>query len=183
MKQLRFLITLVVIAAGFFYLQDKFNFLDISITPNNGENVENKKEEEKGEEEKEKKDYVEIFMEEGGSVKVNVDLAKTDQERALGLSNRKYLGTYDGMWFVFNEDSSSPFWMKDCLIPLDIIFVDASGFIVDIKDNNAPCTEDYCPSIYPSQPYRGVLEVNANWANDNGVEIGNSITTHFSSTN
>ena len=59
MKQLKFLLTLVIIAAGFFYLQDKFNFLDISITPNNGENAGSKEDEKKGEKEQgeEKKDY------------------------------------------------------------------------------------------------------------------------------
>ena len=107
-----------------------------------------------------------------------MEIASDEQEKALGLSNRMYLGTYDGMWFPYDIDVRHAFWMKDCLIPLDIIFVDSSGFIVDIKDNNAPCTENYCPSITPSASYRSVLEVNANFAEQNGVKVGHSIVIH-----
>lgn len=177
MRQLKFLIALVFLATAFIFLQNKFNFLNISITENKqGEQVV-----EQTTVIDESQDYVEIFTGEGQSVRVNVELAKTDQERALGLSNRKYLGTYDGMWFVFDKDVTNSFWMKDCLIPLDIIFVDSSGFIVDIKDNNEPCSDSYCPSISSSVSYRSVLEVNANFASSNGVEVGQSITTHFGS--
>jgi len=175
MRQLKFLITLVLLATAFIFLQNKFNFLNISVTENKHEN----QEQEKTTIVNESNSYVEIFTGEGQSVRVNVELAKTDQERALGLSNRKYLGTYDGMWFVFNQDVTNSFWMKDCLIPLDIIFIDSSGFIVDIKDNNEPCSDNYCPSIHSSVPYRNVLEVNANFASSNGVEVGQSITTYF----
>lgn len=178
MRQLKFLITLTILAVAFVSLQNKFNFLDITITENSPEVESENKEGEVGDEVE--NNYVEIYIDDGKSFKVNVELAQTDQERALGLSNRRYLGTYDGMWFVFDKDmDSNPFWMKDCLIPLDIIFVDSSGFIVDIKDNNAPCTEDFCPQIYSSTPYRSVLEVNANFANENGVRVGHSITTHI----
>ena len=176
MKQLKFLITLALITVAFVYLQNKFNFLNISITPNETSNITEQKEEiaeESG------SNYVEIYINDGESIKVSVEIAETEQEKALGLSNRRYLGTYDGMWFEYDNDVNNPFWMKDCLIPLDIIFVDASGFIVDIKDNNEPCTDTFCPSIYSSAPYRSVLEVNANFANSNGVEVGHSITTHF----
>ncbi len=178
MKQLKLLITLGILATAFLYLQSKFNFLGISISENEPKAANS---DERGGDTKEIGDnYVEIFIDNGKSIKVNVEFARTDQERALGLSNRKYLGTYDGMWFVFEKDmASNSFWMKDCLIPLDIIFVDSSGFIVDIKDNNAPCTDAYCPMIHSSTPYRYVLEVNANFANSNEVYIGHSITTHF----
>ena len=158
--QLKFLLTLVVLVGLFLFLQEKFSFLDISITENSSKVEEQKENNSKKESSEEKKDYVDIYMEEGKSVKVNVEVAKTEIERRNGLSNRQYLGDYDGMWFIFDEDVKNSFWMKDMLIPLDIIFVDSSGFIVDIKDNNAPCTDSYCPSIFPSTSYRYVLEVN-----------------------
>ena len=82
---------------------------------------------------------------------------------------------------VYFDEDKEFFWMKDMLIPLDIIFVDSSGFIVDIKDNNAPCTDSYCPSIPPSTSYRYVLEVNANFCEENRVKVGHSITAHISS--
>ncbi len=173
MRQLKFLIILVLIASAFIYLQNHFNFLNITVTDNEPQK------EEKLEQKSDRKDYVEIYTDEGENLTVNVELAKTETERRLGLSNRKYLGSYDGMWFMFEEDVSNSFWMKDCLIPLDIIFVDSSGFIVDIKDNNEPCTEKYCPSISPSSPYRNVLEVNANFASNHGIKVGHSIKTYF----
>ena len=124
-------------------------------------------------------DYVEIYTREGNVIKVNIDIAKSPQERALGLSYRKYVGSYDGMWFVFEEDTDGGFWMKDMVIPLDIIFVDSSGFIVDIKENQQICEEDFCPTIKPSKPYRYVLEVNANFCKENGITIGDSIQQHI----
>lgn len=180
--QLKFLLILVVLVGLFVFLQEKFSFLDISITENSSkvEEQEENNSDNKGEGEK---DYVEIYMEEGKSIKVNIDVAKTYIDRKNGLSNRQYLGDYDGMWFVFDEDVRNSFWMKDMLIPLDIIFVDSSGFIVDIKENNAPCTDSYCPSIFPSTSYRYVLEVNENFCQENGVEVGHSITAHISSDN
>lgn len=178
MRQLKFLITLVLLASAFIYVQNRFNFLNITVTEN-----EPKKEEEVSEQSSKKQDYVEIHTDQGESITVNVELAKTELERRLGLSNRRYLGSYDGMWFMFESDVKNTFWMKDCLIPLDIIFVDSSGFIIDIKDNNEPCSENYCPSISPSSSYRNVLEVNANFASSNGIKVGHSIKTYFGDVN
>jgi uncharacterized membrane protein (UPF0127 family) len=181
--QLKFLLTLVVLVGLFLFLQEKFSFLDISITENSSKVEEQKENNSKKESSEEKKDYVDIYMEEGKSVKVNVEVANTEIERRNGLSNRQYLGDYDGMWFIFDEDVKNSFWMKDMLIPLDIIFVDSSGFIVDIKENNASCTDSYCPNIISSTSYRYVLEVNGNFCQENGVEVGHSITAHISSDN
>ena len=181
--QLKFLLTLVVLVGLFLFLQEKFSFLDISITENSSKVEEQKENNSKKESSEEKKDYVDIYMEEGKSVKVNVEVANTEIERRNGLSNRQYLGDHDGMWFIFDEDVKNSFWMKDMLIPLDIIFVDSSGFIVDIKENNTPCTDSYCPSILSSSTYRYVLEVNANFCEENGVEVGHSITVHIISDN
>ena len=177
-SQIKFLVSLLFIVGLFFFLQEKFHFLDISIT----QNVREEQKEEEIEDEKiddNEDDYVEIYTREGNVIKVNIDIAKSPQERALGLSYRKYVGSYDGMWFVFEEDTDGGFWMKDMVIPLDIIFVDSSGFIVDIKENQQICEEDFCPTIKPSKPYRYVLEVNANFCKENGITIGDSIKQHI----
>lgn len=177
MRQLKFLLTLTILATAFVYLQNKFNFLDISIT----ENEEKTEQEISNSSTNENEDYVEIYSENSAITKVYVEIAQTDTEKALGLSNRKYLGTYEGMWFPYDQDVRNSFWMKDCLLPLDIIFVDSSGFIIDIKDNNEPCSDTFCPSITPSKEYRYVLEVNANFAQNNGIEIGNSVKAFITS--
>lgn len=174
-SQIKFLLFLVFIVGLFMFLQDRFKFLNISITPN-GKNVqeehEPKQESEKG---SQQTHFVEISTREESVIKVNVDIADDVQKRALGLSHRKYLGSYDGMWFIFDQDTEGGFWMKDMLIPLDIIFVDASGFIVDIKADQQPCKEDFCPTITPASKYRYVLEVNSNFCKENAVVVGDSI--------
>lgn len=181
-KLFKFLVFVAVVVALFSYAQSKFDFLNISITDNSKESVEEDMEEEKGDEsDNESDNYVELFVEGGNVIRVNVDLAQTDAEKSAGLSNRQYLGDYDGMWFIFDKDSNGPFWMKDMLIPLDIIFVDASGFIVDIKPNNPPCDDTQCSIVVSSSSYRYVLEVNSNFCEENGVKVGQSIKANVKS--
>jgi hypothetical protein len=69
--------------------------------------------------------------------------------------------------------------MKDTFINLDIIFIDEKGFIVDIKENNEPCSDSYCPQILSSEEYRYVLEVNGEFAKINGIKEGQSVTMHL----
>jgi uncharacterized membrane protein (UPF0127 family) len=70
------------------------------------------------------------------------------------------LGALRGMLFVWPDDVSSGFWMKDTLIPLDIAFFAADGSLVD-RLSMVPCEADPCPSYRPSGPYRTALEVPA----------------------
>lgn len=174
-SQIKFLIFLISVVALFMFLQDRFKFLNISITPNAESVKEEQNESQESKQESENIPFVEISTREGQVVKVNVDIADDTAKRALGLSHRKYLGSYNGMWFIFDKDTEGGFWMKDMLIPLDIIFVDSSGFIVDIKEDQQPCKEDSCPTITAVSKYRYVLEVNSNFCKENGVVIGDSI--------
>ena len=184
-NQLKLLLYIVFLAAVFIYVQDTFNIFNISFSDTaqrNGE-VQDIEEREVVELEEvnvvEEENYVEIFISGGESIRVDVDIADTDLKRARGLSNRRYLGDYDGMLFIFDEMLNRPFWMKDMLIGLDILFIDDSGFIVDIVEDNEPCTEYYCPQIVSSRMYKYVLEVNAGFCELNGVEVGQSIVMHL----
>ena len=94
-----------------------------------------------------------------GSVTVAAEVADTAPERARGLMGRKSLGVDEGMVFVFPQDTTGAFWMKDTLVPLSIAFYDAGGRIVRILDM-APCKQDPCPLYRPGASYRGALEVN-----------------------
>jgi hypothetical protein len=69
----------------------------------------------------------------------------------------------------------SGFWMKNCEMPLDIIFIDSEGVIIDIKEDFEPCRQDPCPSYIPDYAYKYALEVNGGWVEENGVEIGDEI--------
>lgn len=181
-NQLKLLLYIVFIAGAIFYLQDSFGFLDISLVDNKEpaqEEKEDKQEEETVVKEVKEDEYVEISIGQGDVIKVNVEVADTETLRALGLSNRRYLGDYDGMFFVFGQNVNNPFWMKDTFINLDIIFIDEKGFIVDIKEDNEPCSDSYCPQILSDREYRYVLEVNGGFAKTNEVKEGQSVTMHL----
>jgi hypothetical protein len=181
-NQLKLLLYIVFIAGAIFYFQDSFGFLDVSLVEKKEATQveeEDKKEEDTVVKEVEEDQYVEISIAEGGEIKVNVEVADTEALRILGLSNRRYLGDYDGMLFVYDQNVNNPFWMKDTFINLDIIFIDEKGFIVDIKENNEPCSDSYCPQILSDHEFRYVLEVNGGFVRTNGVKEGQNVTMHL----
>lgn len=104
--------------------------------------------------------------------RVMLELAITDRERALGLMFRENLPEDRGMLFLFDEPRVHPFWMKYTFIPLDMIWLDAEGRVVDLRANVPPCRSDPCPSYSPRAPDSAVLEVNAGFAAAHGVAIG-----------
>ena len=87
-------------------------------------------------------------------------IAASPSQRSQGLMGVADLGSLDGMLFVFPADSDGGFWMKNTLIPLDIVFFTADGGFVDSL-TMAPCTEDPCPTYRPVGSYRYALEAPA----------------------
>lgn len=109
----------------------------------------------------------------GKSVNVPVEIAATDEERMKGLMGRTELPfKTGGMWFVFPEDMSDPFWMKDTAVSLDMIFVGPDMKVVDIKANTVPHSED---KLFSKAPYRYVLEVGAGFAAKNNILEGDTV--------
>lgn len=107
-------------------------------------------------------------------IPVTVSIADNDEERSKGLSGVESLGAQEGKLFIFDEEGKYGFWMKDMLIPIDIIWIDNSGFIVHIEENVAP---DSYPTIYSSPvPARFVLEVNAFFVPTFRVDIGDRVS-------
>ena len=104
--------------------------------------------------------------------RVRLELALTDREKALGLMYRDSLPADAGMLFLFSADQPLPFWMKNTFIPLDLVWLDASGRVVDVRADVQPCREDPCPSYSPTAPARTVLEVNAGFAAAHGIRPG-----------
>lgn len=115
-----------------------------------------------------------ILKGEGDSVLLEVEIAETAQQKERGLMGRKELDEEAGMVFVFFEESSGGFWMKNTLIPLSIAFFDERGRIVDILDME-PCTTEDCPIYTPKGPYFGALEVNQGAFADWGISIGDDV--------
>ncbi|MCH8003072.1 MAG: DUF192 domain-containing protein [Nanoarchaeota archaeon] len=109
-----------------------------------------------------------------GNIIVNVEIADSLEERSSGLMFREFLDENSGMLFVFDDEDYYSFWMKNTLIPLDIIFISENLEIVDIIYAE-PCREDSCKSYKPIKPAKYVLEVNGNFTIKNDVKIGNKI--------
>lgn len=101
----------------------------------------------------------------------DVQIAKTRQEREQWLMWVSNLNAYSWMLFVFSENKKYGFWMKNTLIPLDIIRMDKQFHIVDFT-TMIPCHQQYCPSYKPSQPARYVVEINAGWNKKLNIQTG-----------
>ncbi len=91
---------------------------------------------------------------------IYVDIAKTQEDKQKWLMNVDYLESDSWMLFVFDEEDKHWFWMKNTLIPLDILWINDNE-VVSIKDNAQPCKDEYCDIYYPSEAADYVLEVNA----------------------
>ncbi|MBU1120239.1 DUF192 domain-containing protein [Patescibacteria group bacterium] len=180
-NQLKLFLYIVFVVAIFWFIQSRFHIFDVKLggaqqntETDTQENIETTST---------LTNSVEIVTGANTSVKVNVELADTADERRLGLSFKKYLGDYDGMLFVYNTETNAPFWMKDMQIPIDMIFFDSQGFIVDIKEAQAPCTATYCPSIVSKKSYMYVLEVNSSFVEKNNISEEGSLVLHIESLN
>jgi len=90
-----------------------------------------------------------------------VELAKTSEQISRGLMYRKELSENMGMLFVFDREGIYPFWMKNTLIPLDMVWISSDSKVVSISQNAQPCKTLICPSIIPSAKAKYVLEVNS----------------------
>ncbi|MBC8500389.1 MAG: DUF192 domain-containing protein [Nanoarchaeota archaeon] len=106
-----------------------------------------------------------------GDITVNVEIADTYDKVMFGLMEREKLGEFEGMLFIFSDEEPRTFWMKNTLIPLDIIFINSDFEIVKIQ-HAVPCEEDPC-ELYPSEePAKFVVEVNEGFSEEHGVDKG-----------
>jgi len=104
-----------------------------------------------------------------------VELAVAPADRRRGLMHRAGLPAGHGMLFVYAEEGSRAFWMKNVDFPIDILFLDREGALVDLTHQAAPCHRDPCP-LYRSQlPARYVLELPAGTAERLGLQPGRQL--------
>ena len=105
-----------------------------------------------------------------------VEIAATPAEQEHGLMDRTSMAADHGMLFMFPDSQPRTFWMKNTLIPLDMLFFDANRHLVAIQADAQPCKADPC-QLYPSDtPARYVLELNAGTAAKLGARTGDVIT-------
>lgn len=108
------------------------------------------------------------------SVLVNLEVADEPEQHEVGLMHRKSLPEDCGMVFLFFEQRTGGFWMKNTLIRLSIAFFDEQGEIVKILDMD-PCRKEPCEIYDPQVAYSGALEVNQGMFDEWGVEEGDEI--------
>jgi uncharacterized protein len=108
--------------------------------------------------------------------KIEVEIADTKAKHALGLMYRQHLPENTGMLFIFDKKAKHVFWMKNTLLPLDVIWMDENMQIVDITENVHPCKEgEVCQSFMPMQPAKYVLEVNGGFSDRHDVQVGDKL--------
>ena len=107
-------------------------------------------------------------------VQIEAELAYTDATRSRGLMFRESLPSNAGMLFLFPSLEIQSFWMKNTLIPLDILWLNERKEIVYLLTAE-PCKKDPCDSIVPLQKALYVLEVNAGFAKKHKLEIGSQL--------
>ena len=107
-----------------------------------------------------------------GTVSFKVELAATPQQRAQGLMHRPSMPRFSGMLFIYERPQRLAFWMRNTLIPLDLIFVEPSGQIARIHPNAIPLDET---PIEGGQGLTHVLEINGGLSAQLGITAGDQL--------
>ncbi len=106
--------------------------------------------------------------------RIEAELAYNDADRSRGLMYREKLATDAGMLFLFRDLEIHGFWMKNTLIPLDILWLNEQKEVVYFVTAQ-PCKRNPCESIVPLQKARYVLEINAGLAGKYGIRPGTKL--------
>ncbi|MEH6402018.1 MAG: DUF192 domain-containing protein [Sneathiella sp.] len=105
-------------------------------------------------------------------IEISIELADTEDTRRVGLMKRPYLDPKTGMLFDFKKEQYVAIWMKNTLIPLDILFVDRRGQIIFIKEKAQPGD---LTTIQAGQPVLAVLELVGGFVQKHQVQVGHRL--------
>lgn len=113
------------------------------------------------------------------TLQLTVELAVSEEQKSMGLMERRSLGTNSGMLFIYDstQPPSAGFWMFRTRIPLDIAFIDSAGVIRAVK-SMTPCQSTMsasCPTYTPDVPYQYALETNPGLLAQHGISVGHSV--------
>jgi uncharacterized membrane protein (UPF0127 family) len=118
-------------------------------------------------------ELVQLCINSGKTVRAfTTEIAATSREQAMGMMFRKSLGDNAGMIFPFPEPRQAGFWMKNTVIPLDIIFIRADGTIESISENAVPYSEE---SIESGEAVAAVLELRGGLTRQLGIKAGDVV--------
>jgi hypothetical protein len=104
--------------------------------------------------------------------KIDIEIADNEDKRMTGLMFRERMEENQGMLFLFSVEEKQAFWMKNTILPLDIIFINSKSEVVSIQKNAEPYSEKSLPSFKPAQY---VVEVNAGYTDKYGIKEGTRI--------
>ncbi|WP_270730020.1 DUF192 domain-containing protein [Shimia sp. Alg240-R146] len=107
-----------------------------------------------------------------GQARFTVEVADTDAERAQGLMHRESMPMSAGMLFVYEYAQPASFWMRNTLIPLDLIFADNAGVVRHVHHEAVPLDESPIPG---GNAVRYVLEINGGLARAMGIDAGTEL--------
>ncbi len=108
----------------------------------------------------------------GRSLPFSIEVAQTPEELTRGLMNRPSLPADGGMLFDFKMDRPVAMWMKNTLIPLDMVFINADGTIAGIAERTVPMSLEIIPS---PGPVRAVLELNGGTSDRLRIKTGDRV--------
>ncbi|MEO8056979.1 MAG: DUF192 domain-containing protein [Burkholderiales bacterium] len=102
---------------------------------------------------------------------IRAELARTPDERSIGLMFRQAMASNEGMLFAFELPGQQCFWMKNTLLPLSAAFIADDGSIVNIEDMKPQTLDSHCSA----KPVRFVLEMNQGWFAKRGLKAGSKL--------
>jgi uncharacterized membrane protein (UPF0127 family) len=108
--------------------------------------------------------------------KIDIEIADNTPERMQGLMYRKSMDENKGMLFIFQDYEVRRFYMKNTIIPLDIIFLDSVKQVLKIYKNTTPFSER---TLESGMPAKYVVEVNAGYTDKRGIKDGDRIKFNY----
>jgi uncharacterized membrane protein (UPF0127 family) len=113
-------------------------------------------------------------------IEYRLEIAADDVSRARGYMFREYVGPNDGMLFVFDQPGRHPFWMRNCKVSLDIIWLDQAATVMEIAHDQQPCPPDGpCENVFPMREAAYVLELAGGSARQQGLKLGDTVELYL----
>jgi len=109
---------------------------------------------------------------------IDLEVARTPEQQALGLMYRPQLPDNRGMLFPFPSPRILTFWMKNVPVPLDMVFL-LDGEVKAIAASVPPCTTPSCPVYGPNEPVNQVIELRSGRAAELGLQVGDRLEIRF----
>lgn len=106
-----------------------------------------------------------------GMHRIEAEVAADQQNRMVGLMNRKAMAPQRGMLFVFPQQNTHCMWMRNTLIPLSVAFLDDDGIIINIENMQPHSEDNHCAKV----PARYALEMNLGWFAQRGIKPGTKL--------